>query len=268
MPLAPLARPDGSGLPHLPLIVSTTLRYLRGPPPRRALPAHSVRSLVPARRVPSLPLGQGFASLRSLVPSRRPTGSSLRDIMSSRFLTRRPSRWAERRLRQGAGPGDDKKDRRRTPRPLETPHRSGKHGYFRSRPTRHGAPCLPPRRSSDASAAALAAQSERLVRTTIRSTSRSRRFAHSRSARDETKSRHDLPPRSPRACASTGRCAVPSLRSGPRPIATVTAGIAHHERLAASCPVASFPLGTLVEGSTTLRPPATVRLRRSGLLLG
>jgi len=171
---------------------------LRGPPARRALPAHSAPSLVPARRVPSLPLGQGFVSLRSLVPSRRPTGSSLRDIICSRFLIRRPSRWAERRLRRSTGLGDDKKDRRRTPRPLETPHRSGKHGYFRSRPTRHGAPCLPPRRSSDASAAALAAKSERLVRTTIRSTSRSRRFAHSRSARDETKSRHDLPPPSPR----------------------------------------------------------------------
>lgn len=132
VPLAPLARPDRSGLPHLPPIVSTTLRYLQVPPARRALPAHSIRSLVPARRVPSLPLGQGFVSLRSLVPSRRPTGSSLRDIICSRFLIRRPSRWAERRLRRSTGLGDDKNDRRRTPRPLETPHRSGKrHGTGR-----------------------------------------------------------------------------------------------------------------------------------------
>jgi len=242
---------------------------LRGPPARRALPAHSAPSLVPARRVPSLPLGQGFVSLRSLVPSRRPTGSSLRDIICSRFLIRRPSRWAERRLRRSTGLGDDKKDRRRTPRPLETPHRSGKHGYFRSRPTRHGAPCLPPRRSSDASAAALAAKSERLVRTTIRSTSRSRRFAHSRSARDETKSRHDLPPRSPR-----GQRIPRPLRGPVAPLRAQTHRHRHRRDRSPRTPGGVVPccLVPSRHASSMSRRrcdhPRRSRLRRSGLLLG
>lgn len=190
VPLAPLARPDRSGLPHLPPIVSTTLRYLQVPPARRALPAHSIRSLVPARRVPSLPLGQGFVSLRSLVPSRRPTGSSLRDIICSRFLIRRPSRWAERRLRRSTGLGDDKNDRRRTPRPLETPHRSGKrHGTGRRVSLLAEVPMPQPLRlpdnrngSSGRPSAQRVAQGASRIRDRLAT----------------TKSRHDLPPPSPR----------------------------------------------------------------------
>jgi len=192
---------------------------------------------VPARRVPSLPLGQGFVSLRSLVPSRRPTGSSLRDIICSRFLIRRPSRWAERRLRRSTGLGDDKKDRRRTPRPLETPHRSGKrHGTERRVSLLAEVPMPQPlrlRHNRNGSSGRPSAQ----------------RVAQGASRiRDRLATRRSLVTTSPRhhpgASASLGRCAVPSLRSGPRPVATVTAGIAHHERLTASCPVASFPLGT------------------------